>query len=161
MNCKRCGHILTNLESIKNGMGKTCARIVELQKIKESGEIDNSLIEKLLNRVRKLELDNAFIKIQLNHKSFVSKSKDSVLDWDIPQEIKEVKDTMKIEFNVIIKELKIVFNSNEPVLRNVRFSDEELGIIHLEEQEIKKVNYLELLKPIVKEVLVVPFMVST
>ena len=86
-------------------------------------------LEEILNRIRKLELDNNFMKYQLKHKVFTSKSKDSMLDWDIPEEIKEVKCTYKIEFNVVIKELKIVLSNEESILeKDFRFNNEELGI---------------------------------
>ena len=104
--CKRCNRVLTSEESIKVGYGRKCYRIISLQ---EETKIIPGL-EELLNRVRKLELDNTYMKYQLKHKTFVSTSKDAMLDWDIPKEVKEVMDTMKIEFTVIVKELKVVFH---------------------------------------------------
>ena len=65
--------------------------------------------DELLDRIRKLELDNNFIKHQLRHKVFIGKSQDSDLNWDIPKEVREVRDQFKIEFNVIIKELTVKF----------------------------------------------------
>ena len=69
-------------------------------------------LEEILNRIRKLELDNNFMKHQLKHKSFVIKSKDSDLDWDIPKEVKELIDVYEVKFNDIVKELKSMFTGN-------------------------------------------------
>jgi len=43
----------------------------------------------------------------------INKSKDADLDWDIPKEVKEVKDTMKIEFNVVVNELNVIFKRDD------------------------------------------------
>ena len=110
--CKRCNAILRSEKSRKLGYGNTCYRITKLLETKKHESINNSILEELLTRVRKLELDNNFMKHQLKHKTFFGKSKDSKLDFDIPKEIKEVRDTMKIEFNVVIKELNIIFKED-------------------------------------------------
>ncbi len=109
--CKRCNRILKNKLSIEREYGETCYRIFKLSEASEQKQLNNSVLEELLNRVRKLELDNNFMKYQLKHKSFV-KSKDSELDWDIPKEIKEVKNVYEIKFNVIVKELKVIFTDD-------------------------------------------------
>lgn len=110
--CKRCGRILKSRESIERGMGKTCWRISQLQQAKQSEQVDNTTLEELLNRVRKLELDNNFMKHQLNHKTFTKFSKDSELDWDIKPEIKKIINEYKIQFNVVVKELRVIFHEN-------------------------------------------------
>ena len=71
-------------------------------------------ITELLNRLRRLELDNNFIKHQLKNKTFTTtKHPDEDLDWNsIKPEIKEKRDYFKLEFNVIIKELKVIFKEN-------------------------------------------------
>lgn len=126
--CKRCGRELTSLLSIKRGYGKVCYSIVQIK------QVNDSILDDLLNRVRKLELDNNFMKHQLKHKTFTSKPKDAELDWDIPQEVKEAKNEYKIEFNIIIKELRIVLNTNGPILeKDFRFDDEDLGIKTIDE----------------------------
>ena len=103
-------------------------KYIRIQEItKPEPEVNNSLVlDELLNRVKKLELDNNFMKCQLKHKSFVGKSNDSKLDWDIPKEVKEVKKVYEIKFNVIIKELKVIFTENfdyhdilKPILNEV------------------------------------------
>ncbi len=111
--CKRCNRILKNPESIKRGYGLKCHRIIQLQKSKEQPEqLNNTILEELLNRVRKLELDNNFLKHQIKHKVFVNGSRDSELNLDIPKEIKEVKNEYKIVFNVVVKELKVIFTED-------------------------------------------------
>jgi len=105
--CKRCNRILKNKLSIEHGYGDKCYRITQLNK-KEPNE---SVIDELLNRVRKLELDNSFMKHQLKHKIIVRHS-DEELDWDIKPEIKQKRDEFKIEFNVVVKELRIIFNKD-------------------------------------------------
>jgi len=163
--CKKCNRILTNSISIERGYGDICYKIIQLYKQPEQPEQpNNTIIEELLNRVRKVELDNNFMKHQLKHKTIITKHLDEELDWDIKPEIKQKREEYKIEFTVIIKELKIVFNSNKPVLtKNTRFSDEELGIKPLEIQpQVSKVNYLNLLKPInpIEEPISPPIMIE-
>lgn len=110
--CKRCNRILKSKLSIEHGFGETCYRIFKLSEANKPEQLNNSVLDELLNRVRKLELDNNFMKCQLKHKVFVGKSKDSELDWDIPKEIKEVKNIYEIKFNVIVKELKVIFTDD-------------------------------------------------
>ena len=144
--CLRCGRILSNPKSIKLGYGKKCYRIIQLNTTEKPEIPNNTIMEELLNRVRKLELDNNFMKHQLKHKTFVNISKDSELDWDIPKEVKEIRDESKIQFNFVVKELNVIFESNEPALKkDFRYNDEELGIKPLiVEESLKRVT----LKPI-------------
>jgi len=107
--CKRCGRKISNKESIERGYGAKCYRIIQLGKRQENPNESN--IEELLNRIRKLELDNNFIKRQLKHRS-ISRHPDEDLDWDIKPEIKQIKNEYKIEFNVIVKELKVIFTED-------------------------------------------------
>ncbi len=74
--------------------------------------VDIPQMEEILNRIRKLELDNSFLKCQVKHKVFVNSSKDSELDWDIPKEVKEAKDETKVVMNVVVKELKVIFTED-------------------------------------------------
>lgn len=124
--CKRCKRELTSIESIKRGYGKFCYRIVQLEQLEQE---DKRILDDLLVRVRKLELDNNFMKCQLKHKVFVGKSEDSRLNWDVPEEVKEIKNEYKIEFNVVIKELKVVLNNGESIFeKDFRFDDKDIGI---------------------------------
>ncbi len=111
-NCKRCGRILKSQESIKRGMGKVCYRITQFQKEEQPEQLNNSILEELLDRVRKLELDNNFMKHQLKHKTIISKSKDSEIDWDIKPEIKKAINESEIKFNFVVKELKVIFTKD-------------------------------------------------
>ncbi len=93
---------------LKNNRGYN----IHCNRMNNQKQINNSILEELLNRVRKLELDNSFMKHQLKHKVFVGNSKDSMLDWDLTPEIKEIKNETKIQFNVIVKELKVIFTGD-------------------------------------------------
>lgn len=111
--CERCGRKLSNIESVERGYGKKCYKIVQLNSPKTKPEqLNSAIIEGLLNRVRKLELDNNFMKHQLKYKTFVNTSKDSELNWDIPEEVKDIRNKYKIEFNVVVNDLKIIFTED-------------------------------------------------
>ena len=116
--CKRCNRELHSEGSIKLGYGKKCYRIIQLQNTQITTP-NNDVIDELLNRVRKLELDNNFMKHQLKHKVFVGKSQDSELNWDLKPEVKKVKDETKIQFTFLIKELKVIFNVDNFDYHNV------------------------------------------
>lgn len=105
--CKRCNRILKNKLSIEHGYGAKCYRIIQLNK-KEPNE---SIIGELLNRVRKLELDNSFMKHQLKHKTIID-SEIEPIERIKPDEQRPEREPFKIQFNVVIKELKIVFNKD-------------------------------------------------
>ena len=110
MKCKRCGRSLTSAESIARGYGKKCFRIVQLNEQKEAQTIDMGVIADLLNRVRKLELDNTFMKHQLKHKVAVAGQRAEAIER-IKQDANRPEQTVvKIEMTVIIKELKVIFN---------------------------------------------------
>jgi len=114
--CLRCGKKLTNSKSIELGYGNFCYKMMKLEESKITGKIDNTILEELVNRIRKLELDNTFMKYQLKNKTFVNtngNSKDAELEWDIPKEIKEIKGKFEIEFTVVIKELKLILNGDD------------------------------------------------
>ena len=118
--CEICGKWL------KNTYGYNIHyRMMHGQKITK---FENIELNEIITRIRKLELDNNFMKHQLKHKSFVSKSKDSNLDWDIPEEVKESKNVYKIEFNVVIKELRIVLNKESILEKDFKFSNDEIGV---------------------------------
>ncbi len=142
--CKKCGRVLKSEKSIERGYGLKCYRVMQLnqQITGPNTQItgpNNELLEELLNRVRKLELDNNFMKHQLKHETLANSSKDSELNWDNPKEVKEIKNQYKIEFNVVVKELKVIFHKSfdfheilHPI--DVREEPEELPLIveHLE-----------------------------
>ena len=137
--CKRCGRVLKSEKSIERGYGLRCYRIMQLNQ--QITGPNNEILEELLNRVRKLELDNNFMKHQLKHKTFANSSKDAELNWDIPKEVKEVRDQSKIEFNVVIKELNIIFTEDfeyHKVLKpiNVREEPEAPPVIDVSQLEL-------------------------
>jgi len=81
------------------------------------------------------------MKHQLKHKTFVNSSKDSEFNWDIPKEVKEVRNQFKIEFNIVVKELKVIFHEGfnyHEVLKpiNVREEPEQPPIIDLYQIEL-------------------------
>ncbi len=105
--CQKCGKWFSS----KKGFNIHSSRMhgkQEVNKIQEVN-INNSQIAEILDRVRKLELDNVFMKCQLKHKVYTNNSKDSGLDWNIPKEIQEVKDEGKIQFGAIVEEIKTIF----------------------------------------------------
>ena len=158
--CLRCGRVLISEKSKILGYGKTCQRILLLhgEKIiqEENKEIsklegDKNIpdIEELVNRVRSLELDNNFIKHQLKHKIIISNNSEDI------ERIKQdnhrpERDEVKVQFNIVVKELKIILQSKEPILKKgFRFSDNELGLNDRIEYGIE-VNQINL--PIMVEV---------
>ena len=113
--CLRCGKELTNPKSIELGYGNFCYKIMKLEESKIIEKTDNVILEELVNRIRKLELDNTFMKYQLKNKTFVNtngNSKDAELEWDIPKEVKEIKAKFEIEFTVVVKELKLILKGD-------------------------------------------------
>jgi len=115
--CKRCGRKLTSPKSIELGYGAKCYNIIQLNN-QETKPKQSNIMEELLNRVRKLELDNNFMKHQLKHK-FIGTSKDSELDWDIKPEVKKAINESEIKFNVVVKELKVILTGDNFNYRDV------------------------------------------
>lgn len=111
--CLRCNRVLSNPKSIELGYGRKCYRLINAGENMHEKHISlGPNNDELLDRIRKLELDNNFIKHQLKHKVYVSskaKSEDAMLDWDLKPEVIEARNETKIQFTVIIKELKVKF----------------------------------------------------
>ena len=105
--CKRCNRVLRSKESIKLGYGKKCYRIISLQ---EENKIIPGGLEELLDRVRKLELDNTFMKHQLKHKSYTIGQNVEAIERIKHDHHRPERNVMKVQFNVIVKELKVVFH---------------------------------------------------
>lgn len=106
--CKRCGRELTSAKSVERGYGARCFKITRLQET--STEISSSVIQELLNRVKKLELDNNFMKHQLKHRVNVVRSSDSNLEWRKASGQRPEQTIIKVEMTVVIKELKVIFH---------------------------------------------------
>jgi len=113
--CKRCNRILSSEKSIARGYGSTCYRIHLLESKQENNDI-----KELIDRVRKLELDNTFMKHQLKNKVFInSPSQDSQLDWErrrqearIHQEALKKQTELQERFGNVVKELKSIFDES-------------------------------------------------
>lgn len=119
--CKRCNRILTAKESIERGYGLRCYTLM------------------LAERIRKNELDISFIKSQLKHRIIVNAQNIEAIERIREDLHRPERDTFKVEFNIVVKELKIVFqdknfdyhNILKPI--NVREEPEKPPVIeHLE-----------------------------
>ncbi len=106
--CKRCNRVLKSKESIKLGYGKKCYRIITLQE--ENNKIIPGGLEKLFERVRKLELDNNFMKHQLRHKTYAIGQNVEAIERIKQNHHRPERNEMKVQFNVIVKELKVIFH---------------------------------------------------
>ncbi len=98
--CKRCNRILTSKESIERGYGGKCFRIIQLQKNDMNRDQD----------IQFLKSEVKFLKRQLKE----LKQNNFVSNIDPIERIKQdqhrpERDQFKIEFNVVVKELKIIF----------------------------------------------------
>ena len=144
MLCERCGKELTSKKSIEREegpYGPTCFRIISLQKqepIVEQSGLVSAVVTDLLERVRKIELDNRFMKHQLKHQHFsVTTNPDANLEWQIKPEIQKVIDVFEGKFVSIIKDLKEVIETGKPLLKEkFRYSNEDLGTKSIEEINI-------------------------
>ena len=106
--CERCNRVLRSKESIKLGYGKKCYRIMQLNQ--EENKIIPGGLEKLLERVRKLELDNTFMKYQLKHKTYIIGQNVEAIERIKQVHHRPERNVMKVQFNVIVKELKVIFH---------------------------------------------------
>jgi len=106
--CKRCSRVLRSEESIKRQYGKKCYQIISLQE--ENKEIIPGSLEELLERVRKLELDNIFMKYQLKHKTITIGQNVEVIERIKQDHHRPERSIMKVQFNVIVKEMKVIFH---------------------------------------------------
>ena len=109
---------LNNEVKILRDQIESIAKYIRLGEIMKEDQVnseeDNNQNQELLDRVRKLELDDNFMKHQLKHKTFVNgKSKDAELDWVLKPEVKEVIAKFEIEFTVVIKELKLILKGDD------------------------------------------------
>ncbi|MBA7497218.1 hypothetical protein ES702_07830 [subsurface metagenome] len=93
--CLKCGRRLTNPESIKRQYGKTCFRIIQLQKQKQS--IDILEIRQYIRQEIK-----RFMKIQNVETSIIP------IEVNIPP--KKISKT-KMDFTLVVNELKQVFQN--------------------------------------------------
>ena len=71
---------------------------------------NNDIILGLVDRVRKLELDNNFMKYQLKHKTITIGQNIEAIERIKKDSHRPERNEFKIQFNVIVKELKVVFH---------------------------------------------------
>ena len=107
--CKRCNRVLTSEESIKRQYGRICFRIMQLQEDQITSP-NNDLILELVDRVRKLELDNTFMKYQLKHKAYTIGQNVDAIERIKQDHHRPERNVMQVQFNVIVKELKVIFH---------------------------------------------------
>ncbi|MFX1399023.1 MAG: DUF6011 domain-containing protein [Promethearchaeota archaeon] len=118
--CKRCGKILTSQESIERGYGPRCFKIVHLQA--------NSRESKLETEVNFLKCEINMIKRQLKQAQNYSQYQNiNPIERIQKEEDRPERDSNKINFNVVIKELKVIFNRGNP----------RENLVHIPEEEIK------------------------
>ena len=70
---------------------------------------NTDITEDLLDRVRKLELDNNFMKHQLKHKTIVIGQNVESIERIKQDHHRPERNIMKVQFNIIVKELKVIF----------------------------------------------------
>ena len=125
--CKMCGHTLTNPESIKRGMGKTCARIFKLQeasKPEQSEQFD-------MNEMRTFITSE--IQRALRELNFSKTITNNTVDLGIlPNKITKIPTFNPFESNkrLVIKELKEQLKTGiDNVLQKVGSFDDQIGFL--------------------------------
>jgi len=92
--------------------------------------VNNSLMQEILDRVRKLELDNSYLKSRVENITVSNNSKSTEAIIRLKQDTQRPERTgNEVNMSGVVKEMKKIFNGEEPILqKGFRFSDEELGI---------------------------------
>ena len=104
--CKRCNRILSHPESIQRGYGSTCYRIMQTNKDQEKNQFQKE--------IQFLKCEIKFLKRQLQE----IKQKGILLNnFESIERIKQEdftpeKNKFKMNFNFVIKELKIMFDGD-------------------------------------------------
>lgn len=145
--CKRCNAILTSEESIKRGYGKTCYKIITLQgkkklrlklrklfntirhnkqkepqiQIIQNDSLNTVVIKDILGRMRKLELDNSYLKSRANQMVSISKYVNDPIERIKQEESAKITDpTLQQYRNVFhecITDLKEVLKQGKEYLK--------------------------------------------
>lgn len=125
--CKRCKAILTNLESIKQGYGKTCYRITQLQKLED-------------NNQNNYNTEISFLKCEINMlKRMVTQIRTTGvknlkgIERIKRNDVRPEQDINKGSLSLVVKELKVFFKESK-LLKVGTFTDKELGISSFEIQ---------------------------
>ena len=118
--CKKCGKWFSTIKGLN---------IHSSRMHKKQDANNNSQITEILNRLRKLELDNVYLKSRVKNTT-INHSKAEAIER-LKQEAKRPEQKINtVNMNNIVKNLKKVFNSGKPLLqKNFRFNDNELGIV--------------------------------
>jgi hypothetical protein len=83
-----------------------------MQPIESSLSPNNDIFLELVDRVRKLELDNSFMKHQLKHKTVAIGQNVESIERIKQDHHRPERNEMKVQFNVIVKELKVIFHED-------------------------------------------------
>ena len=135
--CQKCNKWFKT----QKGLNIHSSRMHGKQEIKV--RVDYSQMKSILNRIQKLELDNSYLKSRVkNMRSNNYKSTEEIVRLE--QDIQRPERTgNEINMSGVVKELKTILKSKEPILqKNFRFSDEELGIIMVNINQIQMVEVM-------------------
>lgn len=124
--CKRCNRVLKNKESIQLGYGKTCYRIFLLNNQPEKIFPIIEKISELEKLIRKLELDNIFMKHQLKHKVISNNSKFESIER-IKQVNKKFIDEKALKMQECFNEFKKIIDKGE------------FNLIHVPKNELRHI----------------------
>lgn len=122
--CKRCNHILHNLESIKRGYGKTCYRIIQLQETQPE-RFDMKEIKTLITS----EIQRTLKEFNFNRPIIHNNIEDIGI---VPIRITKMPKFNPIEVNkrLVIKELKEQLQKGiNNVLQEVGSFDEQIDFL--------------------------------
>ena len=108
--CKRCNRILTSRESIERGYGPTCYRIMQLQ---EQNSEPNP--QKYNQDFNFLKCEIKFLKRQLKElkQKGITATEINSIERIRQDEHRPERDKFKVEFNVVVKELKMIFRGEK------------------------------------------------
>ena len=129
--CKRCNRPLYNEVSRKRGYGAECYKIIQLQK-------NDAISENFKSELDFLKMEIQFLKRNLQEIKKRGISNVKGIERLKGEENRPERKVNQINLFVVIKELKIVLNNEEPFLKkDFQFSDDDLGI--KDDSEIMKI----------------------
>ncbi len=158
VNCKRCGKELKSDESKKNGYGPTCLKIVTYQKKKWKlvlrkgintlkyrkkreiiiqniintpsvvSPVDNNAIQDLANRMRKIELDNVYLKARTQNLTIGTGHADDPIERIKREEAEKLTDPILKEyrnvFHECVKDLKEALSQTKYLKKGEEYEPE-------------------------------------
>jgi len=116
--CKRCNRVLMSKESIERGYGPTCYRIITLRDL----NLGRDPLVPNLAQLGKYDLDLNFLKCEIKFlKKQLKELKNKGLPYTNVNPIERIKqdehrperEQFKVEFNVVVKELKMIFRGEK------------------------------------------------